>query len=271
MLCEYLRRSIDRSQIKSFMLLKNGKLLVDFTSSAPGSERDALFRSKVKLKGSGLNIAESLTPRRQAMFQNLLQLKRKKKIFSVFTRSGNILVTRSRDSAPVRVADPEAVSALSEAGVMRHPVQGRAQAENAGGQRPGGVVAGEEGRDQEQSAADASCPRPMHREGVLDREASGTAASCVRHVYGSELQRASAELESVFTSPDGEVSRRQPPSTLRAAREVLRTSSSVVFPAGVPGRRARGSPCGGLPTTPAALGAVFAAGGGRVCLAEDRA
>ena len=124
---------------------------------------------------------------------------------------------------------------------MRHPVQGRAQAENAGGQRPGGVVAGEERRGQEQSAADVSCPRPMHHDGVSDRETSGNAASCARHASGTEPQRDGAELDSVFTSPDGEVSRRQPASALRdctrdPARGVLLSS---------PLRESRGAELGG--------------------------
>ena len=112
--------------------LRSGKILVDFTSAAPGSDRDILFRSKAKLRGSGLYIAESLTPRRQSMFAELLKLKKRGVISSVFTRSGDILVFRSRDSAPIRIASPESVSQLSGIAESRN-TQGRAQEEDGGG------------------------------------------------------------------------------------------------------------------------------------------
>ena len=246
---EYLRRNIDRSQIKAFVMLKGGKLLVDFTSVAPGSERDVLFRSKVKLKGSGLFISESLTPRRQEMFQKLLQLKKEKKIFSVFTRSGNILVCRSRDSAPVRVLDPEAVSALSEPGVSRHPEQGRVEVENEGGQRPGGAVVEGERRGREQSVADESRQRPFHR----DRVDSGTAVSHVRLDSGTDLHPDSSELESVGTSPGGEVSRRRPSVLRDCARDPV-PETHLSPPLQEPrGAEAGVRPSDGVPPAPASL------------------
>ena len=137
---EYLKLKLDGAQVKTGFRTSNGKILIEFTSAAPGSDRDVLFRSKAKLRGSGLFIAESLTPRRQAIFSDLLQLKREKKIFSVFTRSGNILACRSRDTAPLRIADPEAVRQLSRsadrdpggAAAPRRPAQGRAQVDVRG-------------------------------------------------------------------------------------------------------------------------------------------
>ena len=100
---------------------------MEFTSSGPGSDRDIVYRSRAKLRGSGLFVSESLTPRRQAMFMDLLSLKKEGRIFSVFTRSGDILACKSRDSAPVRVADHEAVRRLAGSGAPRQPAQGRAQ------------------------------------------------------------------------------------------------------------------------------------------------
>ena len=114
--------------------MKNGKILIEFTSAAPGSDRDILFRNHSKLRGSGLYIAESLTPRRQAMFADLLQLKREGLIF-VFTRSGDILACRSRGSAPIHIADPEVVRRLAGDGAPGRPAQGRTQA-GGGGARP---------------------------------------------------------------------------------------------------------------------------------------
>ena len=109
----YLGHSLDSSQVRTMIRLNNGKMIVEFTTTGHGSDRDIIYRSKSKLKGSGLYIAESLTPRRQAMFSQLLQLKREGTIFSVFTRSGDILVCRSRNSAPVRIGGPDAVQKLS--------------------------------------------------------------------------------------------------------------------------------------------------------------
>ena len=65
---QHMRHGINCTQIKDIRKLKNGKTMIEFTAGGPGSERDILFRSKSKLRGSGLFISESLTPRRQAMF-----------------------------------------------------------------------------------------------------------------------------------------------------------------------------------------------------------
>ena len=126
-----LRHALDNSQVKAMIRLRNGKMLIDFNAAAPSSDRDVLFRSKSKLRGSGLFITESLTPRRQAIFSDLLQLKKEGVIFSAFTRSGDILACRSRDSAPIRITGPEAVRQLTETGAPLRPGQGRVQAGDA--------------------------------------------------------------------------------------------------------------------------------------------
>ena len=130
---ERMNHTLDSAQVRAMIRLRSGKVLVEFTSASPGSDRDVLFRAKSKLRGSGLFISESLTPRRQAMFLETLQLKKAGIIFSTFTRAGNIFVCRSRDSAPLRVADPEAVRQLAESGASHRPAQGRARVEGAGG------------------------------------------------------------------------------------------------------------------------------------------
>ncbi|KAF0287816.1 hypothetical protein FJT64_013789 [Amphibalanus amphitrite] len=137
----YLDHSLDSAQVRTMIRLKNGKMLVEFTTADMGSDRDILFRSKSKLKGSGLYIAESLTPRRQEMFSQLLKLRKEGKISSVFTRQGNIFVCRSRDSAPTRIGGPEAVRRLAGADAACGLARGRAQAEAMGGRR-GSVPAG---------------------------------------------------------------------------------------------------------------------------------
>ncbi|KAF0302163.1 hypothetical protein FJT64_025705 [Amphibalanus amphitrite] len=165
---QYIRHALDRTQVKTLIRFRNGKVMMEFTSSGPGSDRDIVYRSRARLRGSGLFVSESLTPRRQAMFMDLLSLKKEGRIFSVFTRSGDILACKSRDSAPVRVADPEAVRRLAVSGAPRRPAQGRAQEAGRGallGSRSardapergavGGVPRADRGENKETEAA---CP-----------------------------------------------------------------------------------------------------------------
>ena len=70
------------------------------------------------------------------MFSELLRLKKAGKLFSVFTRSGNILACRSRDSAPIRIASPEALQQLAGSGAARRPAQERAQSGDRSGLSP---------------------------------------------------------------------------------------------------------------------------------------
>ena len=137
---QHMQYDLDRSQLKTAFRLKSGKIMAEFSSAASGSDRDVLFRTKSKLKGSGLFISESLTPRRHAMYMDLLQLKRERVIFSVFTRSGNVMVCKSRDSAPIRVADPGTVRQLSESSESGPVGRGRFRAGEDG--RPPGRSSG---------------------------------------------------------------------------------------------------------------------------------
>ena len=167
---ERMNHALDNAQVRAMIRLRSGKVLVEFTSASPGSDRDILFRSKAKLRGSGLFISESLTPRRQALFSETLQLKKDGIIFSTFTRAGNIFVCRSRDSAPLRIADPEALRQLAESGASRRPAQRRAQVEGVSGR-----------------------PDPWREEGVRERERapSGLTSSAMEVValspVGSEV------------------------------------------------------------------------------------
>ena len=102
----YMGHSLDSEQVRTMIRMRTGKVLVEFVSAAPGSDRDLIFRNKSKLRGSGLFIAESLTPRRQEMVKELLRLKKEGKISTVFTRAGDVMICRSRDSPPLRIADP---------------------------------------------------------------------------------------------------------------------------------------------------------------------
>ena len=163
---QYLHLPLDSSQVMDMLRLKNGKILIHFTTAARGSDRDTLFRAKTKLRGSGLFIAESLTPRRQAMLADLLQLKDQSVIASVFTRSGDIFACRTRDSEPIRIADPEAVQQLYGAGSPDRPPQGRARPESGGGARPSRDYGREErrrGEREDTPAGPSRGPEPETR------------------------------------------------------------------------------------------------------------
>ena len=101
--------------------------------AAPGSNRDQLFRSKTKLRGSGLFITESLTPHRQELFQNLLLLKRQKVIFAAFTQSGELFARKTCSSPPVKIRDHVTLQQLCGS----HRPQERAQAGGGGSPPPG--------------------------------------------------------------------------------------------------------------------------------------
>ena len=109
------------------------------------------------------------------LFLELLRLKKAGKVFSVFTRSGNILACRSRDSAPIRIASPEALRQLAGSGAARRPVQERAQS----GARSGLL-------DGVMSGARRSAPLPASGvgEGLVTCRAPGTLESTFRFGRG---------------------------------------------------------------------------------------
>ena len=208
---EYMRIDMDRDQIVSVSRLKSGKVMIQFTSVASGSDRDVLFRSKTKLRGSGLFISESLTPRRQQMFADLLQLKREKVIFSVFTIAGNILVCRTRDAAPLRIADPEAVRQLAEP--PRRPGPGRPAQVEGGGERQAGESGGvEQGRER---AERRSFPPDADRVGVMSDGDSVVPRS------GSCAKADEAGAAQEYVSPVRELRRDLNSSLMECTREVV--------------------------------------------------
>ena len=127
LLQRYMSFELDVNQVSTVFRV-HSKLFVEFTTASPGSNRDQLYRTKTRLRGSGLFIAESLTPYRQELFQNLLRLKKDQTIFTAFTRSGELFVRKTRSSSPVKIGDHAALQQLRESG---RP-QGRAQAGGGG-------------------------------------------------------------------------------------------------------------------------------------------
>lgn len=154
------------------------------------------------------------------MFMDLLQLKKQRVIFSVFTRSGNVLVCKSRDSAPIRVADPETVRQLSES--CEHDLTGQRRFQTGGsggppGRTPGGALPG-------RARADVAMP-PDVGAGGREREllSPGGAAGAPRlDLLAGPPESSGAAVRG--GSPDGgDVRRRQPSSSLLdCAREPVR-------------------------------------------------
>ena len=83
-----------------------------FNAVAAGSARHFLVRNKTKLRGSGLFIRERLTPARQRMFNDLLQLKRANQITNVFTREGTVFVVVGQRDRPRPVRSEAAMERL---------------------------------------------------------------------------------------------------------------------------------------------------------------
>ena len=102
------------------------QICVRFSTVGAGSDRYILLRNKTKLRGSGLYIREKLTPSRQNIFNQLLQMKREDMISTVFTRDGAIFVVTDQRDRPRPVRSDAALERLS-----------RELAEVGAGSRPG--------------------------------------------------------------------------------------------------------------------------------------
>ena len=88
------------------------QIRVRFNVVTAGSDRFYLVRNKTRLRGTGLYIRERLTPFRQRIFNDMLQLKRNKKIHTVFTKEGTVFVVIDRMDRPRPVRTEAAVERL---------------------------------------------------------------------------------------------------------------------------------------------------------------
>lgn len=166
---------MNRDEVKTAFRIGARTILADFGSSEFGSHRDSLFRSKTRLRGSGLFISESLTPRRRHILRSLLELKAAGKLYAVFTQSGDIFVRETGSSSPARVPDMPTVQRLAAAAASRRPVHGRTQASIVGVRasstettdtqadglrsRPGSAAPGRSGSASATSTRDPPQPR----------------------------------------------------------------------------------------------------------------
>ena len=76
------------------------QISVRFSTVGPGSDRYILIRNKTKLRGSGLYIREKLTPARQTIFNQLMQMKQNNMISTVFTRNGTVFAVADQRDRP---------------------------------------------------------------------------------------------------------------------------------------------------------------------------
>ena len=70
---------------------RNNKVIVRFVRSGPGSARDQLMTRRLELRGhNDLFINESLTTQKSLIYRSLLEAKKDKKIYTVYTRWGHV-------------------------------------------------------------------------------------------------------------------------------------------------------------------------------------
>lgn len=111
MLQQLMNYSLDKQQIAE-MHREERRILVRFSEIGAGSDRYVLVRNKTRLRGSGLYIKERLTPNRQRLYNELMQLKRDDKLSTVFTRDGTVFAVVGRNDRPRPVRSDAALESL---------------------------------------------------------------------------------------------------------------------------------------------------------------
>ena len=92
----------------------NHRVIVKFVQSGAGSKRDLLMTRRTELRGyDDLFVNESLTAQNGQIFRALLQAKKDKKIYTVFTRGGVVFCKTEQFGARTRV---DSVAKLAELG-----------------------------------------------------------------------------------------------------------------------------------------------------------
>ena len=107
----YMGHGMDMSQVKE-VRRDERQIQIRFNVVSEGSDRFFLVRNKTKLQGSGLYIRERLTPARQRIFNETLQLKRNRQLNTVFTRDGTVFVVVDQRDRPRPVRSEAAVERL---------------------------------------------------------------------------------------------------------------------------------------------------------------
>lgn len=92
----------------------NNKVIVRFVRSGPGSVRDQLMSRRLELRGQDLYINESLTAQKNLIYRSLLDAKKEKKVYTVFTRWGHVFYKTEKYGTSSRV---DSVDKLRELGL----------------------------------------------------------------------------------------------------------------------------------------------------------
>ena len=88
------------------------KVICRFVRSGRGSLRDQIYYRRLELKGKEVFINECLTRRRAEIFGKLLSLRKTGKLFSVFSRNGQVFYTGEKFGKPTRVNSLEEIEKL---------------------------------------------------------------------------------------------------------------------------------------------------------------
>ena len=102
------------------------QIQVRFNTVAVDSDRYFLVRNKTRLRGTGLYIRERLTPYRQKILNDLMQMKRNGQLSAVFTKDGTVFAATNQRDRPRPVRSEVALERLI-----------RQLAERSGGQQDG--------------------------------------------------------------------------------------------------------------------------------------
>ena len=81
----------------------NNRVIVRFMRSGEGSVRDEVMSRRLELRGKDLFVNESLTKLRGQIFRSLLAAKRQKKIYTVYSRGGNVFFKEKQHGVGTRV------------------------------------------------------------------------------------------------------------------------------------------------------------------------
>ena len=105
--------SISASDIaRAHRLPGEQKVICRFVRSGRGSVRDQIYYRRRELKGKEVFINECLTKRRAEIFGKLLSLRKTGKLFSVFSRNGQVFCTGEKFGKPIRVNSLEEIEKL---------------------------------------------------------------------------------------------------------------------------------------------------------------
>ena len=91
----------------------NHKIIIRFVRSGPGSIRDQLMSRRLELRGQELYVNESLTAKKNLIYRSLLDAKKEKKIYTVFTRWGHVYYKSEKFGTSARVDSVDKLRELS--------------------------------------------------------------------------------------------------------------------------------------------------------------